>query len=81
MSEEKVEEQKAEDLIPQTDVQQVQKCLYDLFTKHVFGLDGVDLQVEGELPEQFISKSLMVDTLLQVLNELGEELTKDKDSK
>jgi hypothetical protein len=69
--------QKAEDLKPKTDVQKVQKILYDLMSEHLFTIDGIELQVEGEQPELFVPKSLMVDKAIQVLNEVGEFLSDD----
>ena len=71
--------QKAEDLKPKTDVQKVQKILYDLVSEHLFTIDGIELQVEGELPELFVPKSLMIDKVLQVLNEVGEVLSESGD--
>lgn len=70
--------QKAENLKPKTDVQKVQKILYDLMSEHLFTIDGVELQVEGEQPELFVPKSLMVDKAIQVLNEVGELLSNDE---
>lgn len=78
MLNENLQEQIVEDLVPQTNIQEIQKTLYDLFSTHIFTLDGVDMQIEGELPEHFIPKSLMVEKLLQVLNELGAKLNTSK---
>jgi len=69
--------QKAEELKPKTDVQKVQKILYDLMSEHLFTIDGIELQVEGEQPELFVPKSLMVDKAIQVLNDVGELLSDD----
>lgn len=69
-------EQKAENLKPTTNTQYVQKVLYDLLSESLFNMEGLEMQVEGQLPEIFISKSEMIDCVLDILNKLGEELEK-----
>lgn len=72
---------KVEDLKPTTDTQYIQKVLYDLLNENLFNIEGLEMQVEGQLPEVFVAKSEMIDCVLSVLNKLGEELEKDREKK
>lgn len=61
-----------------TKTQEYQKLLYDLFQKYILNIEGQVSQVGNNPPESFIPKSVVAENMIELLNEFGEELSKDE---
>lgn len=58
--------------------QEYQNLLYALMQKHVLLLDGPVLVNEEQIPVVHVSKDVLMDKCLLVLNEFGEAVLKDE---
>ena len=63
----------------ETNTQQMQRLVYELFQTHILKLEGRMVQGAEGLPEEHIAKSVIADGMLNLLNELGDELAKDEE--
>jgi len=58
--------------------QEYQNLLYSLLQIHIMTLDGPRLPNEENMPVQHVSRDILVDKLLIVLNQFGESLNADE---
>ena len=58
--------------------QEYQNLLFSLMQKHVMNLEGPMLVNDEQLPVVHVSKDILVEKLLTVLNEFGESVANDK---
>lgn len=62
----------------QTLAQEYQTYLYGLFQTHLMNLDGPLMLNDEQMPVIHVSRDVLMDKLLLVLNEFGESLNSDE---
>jgi len=55
-----------------------QALIYGLFQEKLFSLDGVQMDDAQGIPETYIPKSIMMDKVVELLNELGRAIATDR---
>jgi hypothetical protein len=58
--------------------QEYQNLLYGLLQTHVMSLDGPAISNEEQIPVPHVSRDILVDKLLVVLNQFGEAMNSDE---
>ena len=62
----------------ETKAQEYQTILYNLFQKYILSIEGQISQVGSNVPEMYIPKSVVSENMIQLLNEFGEEISKEE---
>lgn len=60
-----------------TKTQELQNLLYTLFQQYILNIDGKVMQEGQDLPEVYIPKSIVAENMIKLLNEFGEEVSKE----
>lgn len=64
-------------MVKQTLAKEYQTLLFSLFQKNLFNLDGITKTNPNGMQEEYIPKSIMVESAILILNELGELIDSD----
>lgn len=58
--------------------EEYQNLLYGLFQEKLFRLEGQNMSTEKGLIEEFIAKSDLIESAIEVLNEVGKLMASDR---